>query len=99
MTARLKFILVFFLAVGLLLGAAQVVRAAQASASSGSPGIGWWVLSAGGGPASGGQITLNASLGQPVVGQSSSGSTVLNAGYWAAGPVSVNKIHLPVIRK
>jgi hypothetical protein len=99
MTARLQLILVLFLAVGLMLGAAQVVRAAQASGSSGSPGIGWWVLSAGGGPASGGKITLNASLGQPVVGQSSSGSTVLKAGYWAAGPVSEITIHLPIIRK
>jgi hypothetical protein len=93
MTARLKMILVVCLAGCLLLGAAQVVLA------SGSPGIGWWVLGAGGGPASAGPVTLNATLGQPVVGASSAGNIVLKAGYWAAPPVSGTRIYLPALRK
>jgi hypothetical protein len=98
MTSRIK-LLRLFLVVFLLLGAVQAVRVAQASWASGPPGIVWWVLGAGGGPAGGGQVTLNATLGQPVVGQSSSGSTTFKAGYWAAGPVSGTTVYLPLLRK
>jgi hypothetical protein len=96
MTARLILILALLIAVCLLLGAGQALQVAQASDP---PGIGWWVLSPGGGPASGEAITLNATLGQPVVGQSSAGSTLLKAGYWAAAPEGEAMIYLPVLRK
>jgi hypothetical protein len=93
MTRRLKILLILCLAVCLLLGAAQAVLAA------GSPGIGWWVLSAGGGPAGAGGITLNATLGQPVVGASSAGTIVLQSGYWATPPQGGMKVYLPLLRK
>jgi hypothetical protein len=94
MRARLKFLLVIFLAVCLLMGAVQAVRASQTA----SAGIGWWVLSAGGGPSSGGAVTLNATLGQPFVGTTTNGAVRLNAGYWVAA-ASGTVIYLPVIRK
>ena len=93
MKARLKIILILCLAACLLLGVAQ------AAAASGSPVIGWWVLSAGGRPASAGGITLNATFGQPVVGGSSAGGIVLKSGYWAAPPAHGARIYLPVLRK
>jgi hypothetical protein len=99
MTVRLKFLLVVFLAVCLLLGETQTVRVARTSLASDPPGIIWWVLGAGGGPASGGQIMLNATLGQPVVGTSSGGATMLKAGYWSAAPVSGTGVYLPLLRK
>jgi len=39
-----------------------------------------------GGPSSGGSVALNDTLGQPVIGPSSSGDVGLNAGYWYARP-------------
>ncbi|MCP4541679.1 MAG: DUF11 domain-containing protein [Chloroflexi bacterium] len=51
--------------------------------------VDWWVIAGGGGPSSGGNVTLNATLGQPIVGPSSNGSVALSAGYWY-GPGSVN---------
>ena len=93
MTARLKIILILCLAACLLLGAAQAVLAA------GSPAIGWWVLGAGGGPANAGQVALNATLGQPVVGASSAGNIGLKSGYWAAPPQGGMKVYLPLLRK
>ena len=44
--------------------------------------VDWWVLSGGGAPSSADGITMNGTLGQPVVGQSSSGDVSLGAGYW-----------------
>ena len=42
----------------------------------------WWVVASGGGPSSSGSVTMNSTLGQPLVGQSSGGSVSLSAGYW-----------------
>jgi hypothetical protein len=46
--------------------------------------IDWGVFSSGGGSASSGSVSLNGSLGQPVVGVSSGGETQLSAGFWHA---------------
>lgn len=99
MTAHVKYLLVLILAVCLLLSAGQAIQVARASSSAGTPGIGWFVLGAGGGPSGGGNVALNATLGQPVVGTSSAGNIVLRAGYWSATPVSGTKIYLPLLRK
>jgi hypothetical protein len=92
MTARLKTILIVCLAAGLLLGAAGAVLAFD------SPAIGWWVLSAGGRPSSGGQTTLNASIGQPIVGVSSAGNIGLKSGYWTELANQIT-LYLPVVQK
>jgi hypothetical protein len=101
MMVNIKLILLLTLVVCLPLSAAGVVRIVRADWVSDTPGIFRWVLSAGGGPASGGTVTLNASLGQPVVGPSSAGNIGLNAGYWVNAPVIETKtmIYLPVINK
>lgn len=68
----------FIFLIGLLvfLSLARIVLAAS------GPAIGWNVISGGGAPASGGAVTLNATLGQPVVGSSTGGDVSLGAGYW-----------------
>ncbi len=54
-------------------------------AQGGGPAINWWVISGGGGPSSGPGVTLNDTLGQPVIGPAAgSGSLGLSAGYWVA---------------
>jgi hypothetical protein len=63
--------------------------------------IDWWVLAGGGGPRSGnGQMSLDATLGQPVTGPSAGGDTRLNDGYWQPMPepaVPDYHIYLPVV--
>ena len=39
----------------------------------------------GGGTSSGGDISLNDTIGQPVIGPSSGGDMSLHAGYWVSG--------------
>jgi hypothetical protein len=79
--------------VGLLCGLLVVGGAlAQGTAT-----INWWVIAGGGAPSGGGQVTLNDTLGQPIIGPSSSGNVWLGAGYWGgARPtnarLTVNKV-------
>jgi hypothetical protein len=47
--------------------------------------VDWWVVAGGGAPSNTDSITMNGTLGQPVVGLSSGGNVSLSAGYWAAG--------------
>jgi hypothetical protein len=50
--------------------------------ANGTPTIEWWTFNGGGAPSSGGNVTLNDSLGIPIVGPSSGGTVSLGAGYW-----------------
>jgi hypothetical protein len=95
MRTHLKFLLILLVVLGLLLAGVGAARAAQ----TGSAGIGWWTLSAGGGPSSGGTVALNATLGQPMPGTFSGGTVQLKAGYWAGVGAGQTVIYLPVIRK
>jgi uncharacterized repeat protein (TIGR01451 family) len=54
---------------------------ALALAQPGTPSIGWWVLGSGGAPASGRDVTMIGTLGQPVTGPSGGGEVSLDAGY------------------
>lgn len=56
--------------------------------------INWWVLGGGGAPFSGGSVTLNDSLGQPISGPSSGDNISLGAGYWSGnyGPTAVRLV-------
>ena len=56
----------------------------------------WQVISGGGAPASSGDVGLNGSLGQSLIGASSSTSYGLDAGYWRQGSFM---IYLPVLLK
>jgi hypothetical protein len=68
--------LILIAALGILgLGGGAVL--AQSGAA-----IEWWAITGGGAPSSGGNVTLNDSLGQPIVGSSSGDNISLGAGYW-----------------
>lgn len=60
--------------------------------------IDWQVIAAGGGSTQGGGILINDTLGQPVVGTSSSYHMTLNAGYWSAIPPEFS-IYLPLVER
>jgi hypothetical protein len=51
-------------------------------AQGGGPTVDWWVIAGGGAPSSGGNVTLNDTLGQPFVGAAGGGSVSLRDGYW-----------------
>ena len=62
-------------------------------------GIDWWVVSSGGGPTSGGNVTLDATLGQPIIGTSSGGPISIVAGFWpGAGEVTCD-LYLPQVSR
>ena len=67
--------------------AAFVVLAATALAQGASLEIPRWLIAAGGGSATGGEISLVGSLGQPIVGSSGGGNMALDAGVWQGLPV------------
>ena len=63
--------------------AAQAVAVSVALAQDGAPVIGRDLFAGGGGSATGGNVTLIDTLGQPIIGPSSgSGDLALSAGYW-----------------
>ena len=74
------------LMIGLLAFAAGAgpAPAAPAGSPAAGPEVTWWVIGGGGGAASGGGITLDDTLGQPVIGPAGGGSVTTNAGYWQA---------------
>jgi hypothetical protein len=87
------------LATLLILLVAGVAGAGQ----SASYAVNWQVLSGGGAPASAGDVSLNATLGQTAIGPSTSTSYKLGAGYWFGNmggqAPGGNQIHLPIIFK
>jgi hypothetical protein len=60
---------------------------AGAALAQGTATINRWVISSGGAPSSGGNVTLNDTLGQPIIGPSSGGNVSLGAGYWGGRAV------------
>ena len=65
--------------------------------------ISWWVLGGGGASASGqaGPVSLNASLGQPITGETSSDETSITGGFWSdpeiVVPLEKHPIYLPLV--
>ena len=55
-----------------------------------------WVLSGGASDSAAGDVTLRATLGQPVVGAVSAGDVTLRQGFWRGAAVGY-KIYLPLI--
>jgi len=62
--------------------------------AQGGPAVPWWVVSGGGAASGGGTVTLNDTLGQPVVGDASGGEVTLRTGYLrpAAAPRTVTEV-------
>jgi hypothetical protein len=63
-----------------------------------SPAVDWSALTSGGGSASGGQVSLEAALGQPVIGNSSAGSISLQAGFWYSDGTG-STVFLPLVSR
>ncbi len=51
-------------------------------AQGGTPSVEWWVISSGGSAMGSGPVTLDGTLGQPVVGVSSVTGMGVSAGFW-----------------
>lgn len=62
--------------------------------------IPWQVLAGGGQPvASSNGLTLNGTLGQPIIGQAAGSTTTLQGGFWNAASPRQYKYFLPVVRR
>jgi hypothetical protein len=74
-----------------LLCASFLIATAQST-----PAVDWWVIAGGGGPSSNGSLSLNDTLGQPVIGSASGGNVTLVDGYWPgagqAAPLGVTNL-------
>jgi hypothetical protein len=85
----------------MILGALSVglFLLAGTALAQGNPTIDWWVIGGGGGSASNGGTSLDGTIGQPVVGSNTSGSTQLDSGFWggAVGGLDEYKVYLPLI--
>ena len=58
-----------------------------------------WVIGGGGGEASGaGEVVVNSTLGDPIVGPAGDGSVSLGAGYWY-GAETAYTVYLPLVVK
>ena len=63
--------------------------------AQGTPEIGRWVLGGGGGPSTGGNVSLWGVLGQPVTGRSTGGNIVLKSGFRFGG--GAHRVYVPVV--
>ena len=72
-----------------------------AALTSGNIEMPRWVLSSGATDSSGGEVTLQGTLGQPVVGVVSSGDVTLGQGFWYGGDRSASgyTIYLPLTQR
>jgi hypothetical protein len=68
---------------GTALAVVVVLLGAGGVLAQSGPAVEWWLIAGGGEPASGTGVTLNDTLGQPLVGPASGETVGLNAGYWA----------------
>jgi hypothetical protein len=59
---------------------ATVILIGNVLAASG-PAVDWQVTAGGDAPSSGGNVTLNDTLGQPIIGDSAGGDVFFGAGY------------------
>ena len=95
MKSKRKFI--FLAAVGFLLLVAVGTALALGTAS-----VDWWVFGGGGGSSTGGgDISINDTIGQPVIGLSSGDGVSLQAGYWVSGSGSEPEylVYLPLVMR
>jgi hypothetical protein len=70
---------------------------ATGALAQGTAAIERWALGSAGGESTGaGDVALNSTLGEPIIGPSSGGSVSLGAGYWHGGAVDY-RIHLPLV--
>jgi hypothetical protein len=97
MNRRRAIILAAFLICVLLLA----LRALPALSQNGGltdAAVNWWVFGNAGGPAEDEGVSLNGTLGQPVIGPSEAGTTHFGAGYWYGMVPGRHKIYLPMMK-
>ncbi|MCA9928897.1 MAG: hypothetical protein KC419_10485 [Anaerolineales bacterium] len=89
-----------FIPPGLLLMLGLLLVGLVSAQQSANVTLSWHLLGAGSAATStAGEVTLNASLGQPVIGSANSETTELRAGYWAGVAVrqTDHTVYLPII--
>ncbi len=74
---------------------------AYSALATGSPPVAWWVFGSGGGQSSSGNVVVNDTIGQPIIGPSNSVTVSLEAGYWLplSSPHPLHTLYLPCINK
>jgi hypothetical protein len=80
----------------LILALALFLVVAGAALADGSLARPRWVLSGGASDSAAGDVTLRATLGQPVVGVVSGGDVTLGQGFWCAATPGY-EIYLPLV--
>jgi hypothetical protein len=97
MHTHFRHLLLFLLALCLLFGALWVVTRVVAADP---PEVRWWVFGSAGGSANSDAISINYTMGQPIVGTNLGGNIVLSAGYWVAVTPTLKPIlYLPIVMK
>lgn len=66
--------------------------------------VDWWTIGAGGGGSSAGGVSLNGTIGQPLVGRGLAGNIEVCSGFWECGGTlaaapTAGVIYLPVVLK
>ena len=82
----------------LILALVLVLLVTGVALANGSLDLPRWVVSGGGSDSSGGDVTLQATLGQPVVGAVSGGNVTLGQGFWHGGSDGY-KIYIPLVQR
>jgi hypothetical protein len=80
-----------------VLALALLMAAGGVALANGDLEIPRWVISSGATEAASGDISLNATLGQPIIGEVSNGEVTLGQGYWYGG--DGYRVYLPLIQK
>lgn len=99
MNKRCKSVPVFALGIALATVVSIAALTTGVARADTGPAIPWWVLTGGGGTASGNGVTLNGTLGQPVTGSASgAGGVSMDAGYQqqAFEPAAVSDLHASI---
>ena len=81
--------------------ALSILAAGGIALANGAPELPRWAIGSGTTDASSGDISLNAFLGQPIVGDIFEGELVLGQGFWHGTdlPGSPNNIYLPLVQR
>jgi hypothetical protein len=83
----------------LLLVGALILGGLGRAVAQGGAEANWWVVASGGGRSMSGMVTINDSLGQPVIDLAQGGTVTLGAGYWypGMGPTSVSLVSFDAV--
>jgi len=96
MNRRRAAILVVLLICGLLLAFSALPVFGQDGGLTDAV-VDWWVFGNAGGPVDDTGVSLDGTLGQPVIGPSEIGTTHLGAGYWYRMVPGRHKVYLPMM--